>query len=102
MPRSVRALALMLLCLFAPAAVYVVAAQPVPKPKETAKYGIYFGASRIGSMVSRTFDVTYEEKPALKMDADTNLKITALGSSVEQQLNLSFVQDKQGRPLNTH
>jgi transglutaminase-like putative cysteine protease len=102
MARPLRAFALFFLCLVALlAAPWVLAAPTAPKPKETVKYGIYLGSSRIGSMVTRTFDTTFDKKPAERLDADSVVQLEALGSKVEQKINMTYVLDKSGRPLSS-
>lgn len=81
----------------------VAAPAPAPKgsAKETARYGVYLQNARIGSMVTRLFDITFSGKPAQRVEADMEVKITALGSAVEQKLNSSHVLDKTGHPLSS-
>jgi transglutaminase-like putative cysteine protease len=95
MPRRSHSLALFFLLLVAPLA----AAPPAGKPKETAKYGVYLQNSRIGSMTTASYDVTWEKKPALRMDSDTDVKLQALGTTVEQKLTMTHTLDAKGSPL---
>lgn len=75
------------------------AAPPAPKPKEQARYGIYLQNQRIGAMVTRTFDVRHASKPALRLDSDMDVKIQALGQSVEQKMQMSHLLDGAGKPI---
>jgi hypothetical protein len=68
--------------------------------EETARYGVYMVNSRVGSMVTHTIpDAKYQEKPAVRLDADTEIKLTALGSPVEMKTAMSHFLDKKGAPL---
>lgn len=70
-----------------------------PQPKETFKYNVYLLQARIGSLVSRTYDEKYQNKPAVRSEADSDLKLKALGSEVEQKVRMRQVSDPEGRPL---
>jgi transglutaminase-like putative cysteine protease len=96
MPRSTRAFGLFLLCLIAPLAA---AAPPAARPRESARYGIYMKTSRIGSMQTRSFDATHGQKPAVRLESDMKIRMTALGSNVEQTLTMTQLVDKAGAPL---
>lgn len=95
MPRAARALALFILCLVT---VPVLAAPD--KPKETARYGVFLLNSRIGSMVTKTFDTTWEMKPAVRLESETSIKLQALGT-VEQRISMDHVLTKKGQPLHS-
>jgi transglutaminase-like putative cysteine protease len=95
MPRTTRLAVAFLLVLFA----RLVSAAPPAMPKETAKYGVYLNNARIGSMVTRLLDTTVDGKPALRMEADMEVKITALGSAIEQKVRTWHVLDPQGAPI---
>jgi len=71
------------------------------KPKERARYGVFLGQSRIGSMVTRTYNVRFEGAPAIRLDADTDIQLTTLGSAVSQKLDLQYLLDASGRPMRT-
>jgi hypothetical protein len=96
MTRTSRAYALFLLCIAGP-----LLAAPAAKPKETAKYGVYLRDSRIGSMVSRTFDDVVNNKPATRLEAEMEVKLSALGTEVEQKMAMAHVLNKAGSPLTT-
>jgi transglutaminase-like putative cysteine protease len=68
---------------------------------ETERYGVYFAGARIGSLVTKSFPVTYDKRPATRVDADTQVKMTALGQALEQRVVLSQVMDNEGRPCTT-
>src|SRR5687768_9319988 len=76
-----------------------VAAPPAPKPKDKARYGIYLQEQRIGAMETRLFDVRQAGKPALRMEADMDVKISALGQEVQQTMKLSHLLDPEGKPI---
>lgn len=69
--------------------------------RESAKYGVYLQAARIGAMATRTFDTRNEGKPALRVEADTSLKLAALGAPVEQVIAMQQLMDPSGKPLFT-
>jgi len=98
MPRHTRLAAAFLLLLIAR---LVAAAPPAPAPKETAKYGVYLNDARIGSMVTRLLDTTAGGKPALRMEADMEVKIAALGSAVEQKVTSWHILSPKGAPLSS-
>src|ERR1700694_2850551 len=107
MLRSFRALLSLSLCLWAgvawtaPVAKPAPGAQPAaePKLKETAHYGVYMLGSRIGSMVTKTFEGRYEGKPAVRTDADTSLSVAALGPAIEQKISMTEGMTEDGKPL---
>lgn len=66
---------------------------------ESARYGVYLLQSRIGSMQTKSYPVRFEGKRAVRMDATTDVKVTALGGTVEQSMSLSEWLDAQGHPL---
>lgn len=92
MPRPLR-LSLLLLC--ALAASMAAAAEL----RETHRYGIYLLNSRIGSLVSRTYDDRFENEPCVRMEAESDVRLKALGSEVEQKIRIQYHSSKQGRPL---
>lgn len=75
------------------------AAPPAPKPKEKARYGIYLQTQRIGWMETRLFDIRHASKPAVRLDADMDVKISALGQEVQQTMQMSHVLDVEGKPV---
>lgn len=81
------------------AAQLALAAPPAPRPKEQARYGIYLHSQRIGAMTTKVFDTKHASKPALRMDADMDVKITALGQEVQQTMQMSHLLDPAGKPI---
>ncbi|MGV3720590.1 MAG: transglutaminase-like domain-containing protein [Actinomycetota bacterium] len=101
MPRLSRFAAYALLVVASRFALAAPAATNPPKPKETAKYGVYLNDARIGSMVTRLLDTTAAGKPALRMEADMEVKIAALGSAVEQKITSWHLLDPKGSPISS-
>lgn len=71
------------------------------KLTDSAKYGVYYQGSRIGGMDTRTLELVDNKKPAVRMEARTQMKLTALGSVVEVKIELSHLMDPKGVPLKT-
>lgn len=97
MIRSSRLCAAALLCL----AASIAAAAPPKKAVDTARYGVYLMKSRVGSLVTRTLDTKYLTKPAIRVDADMEIKSTILGTAVEQSVKTTQLMTPAGRPLTT-
>lgn len=70
-----------------------------PRTKETHRYSVYLLNARVGSVVSRTFDHRFESRPAIRAEADSDIRLKALGSEVEQKVRMQYVSDLQGHPL---
>src|SRR5688500_18933011 len=86
----------------APSAKTVSATTSEPgKLRESAKYGVYLQSARIGAMATRTFDTKSDGKPAVRLEADTSLKLAALGAPVEQVIAMEQLMDAAGKPLFT-
>lgn len=113
-PRFTRPAALLAL-LLAPALCPAAPKRPVPKAVShpltpspshslirhapvTHHYGVYMLGSRVGTSDVTESPATFEGKPALRVDAVTEMKLVIL-SAVEQKINLREYLDTAGRPL---
>ncbi len=93
MPRPVR-ISLWLIC-----ALLSWSAAVAAELRSTQRYGIYLLNSRIGSMVSRTYDDRFENQSVVRTEAESDVRLKALGSEVEQKIRIQYYSSKQGHPL---
>ncbi|MFN3648194.1 MAG: transglutaminase-like domain-containing protein [Armatimonadota bacterium] len=76
-------------------------APPAPEPGVT-RHLIFWQGARVGSMESRTFSVTHQDKPALRSESHMRIKMTALDQVIEQDVRTTQLTDESGRPVTTH